>query len=306
MKNVSKCLLVFSAVVLFVVGLSCPLFAQDALREKVRAIATHAKGKVSAACGLEGSALNCDLNAHGHPPMQSVFKFPLAVTALHQIETGKLSLDQKLRFLASDRIPHTHSPLQNKYPNGEVNIPLNELLRLSISESDNVATDIVLRGVGGPPVVNDYIASLRVRGFHMEDGEDGLHRDVKAQYRNWVEPAGAVQLLQRIGDANSPLTPEHTRLLLGWMENASAGRDRIRGGLPAGTVVAHKTGSSGTVGGVTFATNDIALITLPDGRKLAVAVFVSDSRADEATLDVVIARIAKAAYDEAVAANNPK
>jgi beta-lactamase class A len=65
--------------------------------------------------------------------------------------------------------------------------------------------------------------------------------------------------------------------------------------------LAHKTGSSGTHGGITAATNDMGLITMPDGRKLVIAVLVTDSPADEATRDGVIARIAKAAYDEAIA-----
>jgi beta-lactamase class A len=54
---------------------------------------------------------------------------------------------------------------------------------------------------------------------------------------------------------------------------------------------------------VTYATNDIGLIMLPDGRRLAIAVFITDSTADEATRDAVIARIAKAAYDEGIQAN---
>jgi beta-lactamase class A len=67
--------------------------------------------------------------------------------------------------------------------------------------------------------------------------------------------------------------------------------------LPAGTIVAHKTGTSGTVDGLSRATNDVGLITLPDGRHLALAVFVSDSTADEATREGVIARTAQAAWD---------
>ena len=89
-------------------------------------------------------------------------------------------------------------------------------------------------------------------------------------------------------------------MLLQWMAEASTGVHRIKGDLPAGTIVMHKTGSSGTKNGVTFATNDIGLITLPDGRRLAIAIFVTDSAADEATRDGVIARIAKAAYDQAM------
>ncbi len=284
--------------------LAGPAFAQAALQRQIQDIAADAHGKVAVACSLPGTTLNCDLNAHAHPPMQSVFKLPVVLTALHFVEEGKFSLDQPIRFLPSDRIvPHTHSPLQDKYPEANVDVPLRELLGSGVSLSDNVAADIVLRIVGGPAVVDSYIKSIGVTGFHLEDGEDGLARDITAQYRNWFEPAGAVQLLRRISD-DSPLTPEHTRLLLQWMADAGTGVQRIKGHLPAGTMVMHKTGSSGTRNGVAFATNDIGLITLPDGRRLAIAIFVTDSKADEATRDAVIARIAKAAYDQAIQAKN--
>ena len=72
---------------------------------------------------------------------------------------------------------------------------------------------------------------------------------------------------------------------------------RLDGNMPAGTRVAHKSGSSDVVDGMAAATNDIGLIPLPDGRRIAIAVFVTDSRADEATREQVIARIARAAYD---------
>ena len=68
--------------------------------------------------------------------------------------------------------------------------------------------------------------------------------------------------------------------------------------MPAGTAVAHKTGTSGTEKGITAATNDIGIITLPDGRHLAIAVFVSDSPEDEATREGVIAKIAKAIWEK--------
>jgi len=273
---------------------------QTALERQIRDIAADAHGKVAVACSLPGTSVNCDLDAHAHPPMQSVFKLPLAVATLRMIEEGKFSIGQPVRFLASDRIlPHNHSPLQDQYPNAEVDVPLRELLRLAVSESDNVAADIILRVIGGPEVVDSYVKSTGVNGFHLEDDERGLSRDVAAQYRNWFEPAGAVQLLRRISD-NSPLTPEHTQMLLNWMQDTSSGQHRIKGELPSGTVVLHRTGTSGTEGGMTYATNDIGLITLPDGRRLAIAIFVTDSTADDTARDAVIARIAKAAYEESL------
>lgn len=275
---------------------SYPASPASALGQKIRSIAAEAEGRVAVACSLPGSLLNCDLNANAKPPMQSVFKLPLAVTVLHQIEQGSLSLDQAVRFRPDDRIlPHVYSPLQNKYPEASVDVPILELLRLTVSLSDNVAADILLRSVGGPKAVTDYIASLGVVGFHLEDGEDVLHRDVTAQYRNWFEPTGAVQLLRRISDSSS-LSSTHTALLLGWMET-SVKSARLKGDLPAGTAVAHKAGTSDVDEGIAHATNDIGLITLPDGRRLAIAVFITDSKADEVTREKVIARIARAAYE---------
>ena len=202
-------------IVFFVIA--TPLCAQTALQRQIGAIAADARGKVAVACALPRSTLNCDLDAHAHSPMQSVFKLPVGVTALHLVEQGKFSLDQPLRFLPSDRIlPRTYSPLQDKYPDGNVDVPLQELLRLSASLSDNVAADIVLRTIGGPAVVNEYMRSIRVAGFHLVDDEQALAGDNALQYRNWFEPAGSVQLLRRISD-NSPLTAEHTRILLQWM-----------------------------------------------------------------------------------------
>jgi beta-lactamase class A len=84
------------------------------------------------------------------------------------------------------------------------------------------------------------------------------------------------------------------------MQEPTASPKRIRGGLPPGTVVSHKSGSSGTEKGITAATNDVGLITLPDGRRLALAVFITDSHEDTAALEPVIAAIAKLAYDAAV------
>lgn len=275
-----------------------PAMARESLSRQIRGIAAEAHGRVSVACALPGASLDGDLDPQARPPMQSVFKLPLAMAILHQVEQGKFSLDQPIRFLPSDRFfPHAYSPLQDKFPHAGVDVSLRELLRLSVSLSDNAAADILLRLAGGPKAVNGYVATIGVGGFHLRDGEHALHRDERLQYRNWFEPAGAVQLLRRISD-NSPLTPSHTELLLGWMR-LSPLTTRLQGDLPKGTRVAHKSGSSGVDHGIAAATNDIGLMTLPDGKQLAVAVFITDSTADDATRDRVIARIGRSIYDAA-------
>jgi len=80
------------------------------------------------------------------------------------------------------------------------------------------------------------------------------------------------------------------------MTESKPGAKRLKG-LPEGTVVAHKTGTSGTENGITAATNDIGIVTLPSGKHLAIAVFVSDSPADDSIREGVIARAAKLVFD---------
>ncbi len=228
--------------------------------------------------------------------MQSVFKMPLALMILHQVEEGKFSLEQVIAFRTEDLIlPKPHSRLQDKYPQAGVDVPLRDLLEMTVKFSDNTAADMLLRLAGGPKRVDDYVASLGVTGFHLQDNERALHRKHDLQYRNWFEPQGAVQLLRKISD-RSPLTAEHTALLLEWMSSPSG---RLDGDLPSGTKVFHKSGSSDVDNGIAGATNDIGLITLPDGSRLAIAVFVTDSKADDATRLQVIARIGKCVYDYA-------
>jgi beta-lactamase class A len=123
-----------------------------------------------------------------------------------------------------------------------------------------------------------------------------MAQNEQVQYRNWATPDAMAGLLRAL-QVGKGLSAPSRQLLFGLMIGSTTGPDRIKGLLPAGTVVAHKTGSSGTVNGVTRATNDVGLITLPDGRHLAVIVFVSDTRANEATRDAVIAKIAREAWE---------
>src|SRR5579863_2503248 len=148
--------------------------AQSALQKRVVSIAADAKGTVSISCLLPGTTLNCDLHPHNHSPMQSVFKLPLALAVLHLADTGKplpnqrpgesmsSTLDRTVRFLPEDRIPRTFSPLQDRYPEANVDVSLRELIALAVGQSDNAATDVLLRIVGGPAVVQNYVRSLGV------------------------------------------------------------------------------------------------------------------------------------------------
>lgn len=282
--------------------LAVPLLAQD-LSKEIAKIAIEAEGKVAVACLLPGVKLKCGLNEKSQPPMQSVFKLPLAMAVLHAVEEGQFRVDQPIRFLKEDRFfPKTHSPLQDQYPGADVDVPLSELMKLSVSSSDNVAADILLRVLGGPGKVQAFMDSLGVGGFQIKDGERELHRDNQLQYRNWWTPDSAVLVLNRIWQ-KTPFNAENTKLLHQWLLETETGPKRLKGELPAGTPVYHKTGTSGTANGMAPATNDVGFVQLPDGRRVAIAVFVSDSRAPMEKREAVIAKIAKVVYEASLKAN---
>jgi beta-lactamase class A len=289
----------FRVLPLALVPLTAVLPVRAQLSQQIARIAAEAQGRVGVACSLPGVVLDCDLRAGDPFPMQSVYKLPIAMATLHAVEQGRFSLQQPIRFLPSDLIsPDQYSPLRDAHPQANVDVPVEELLRLAVSESDGVASDILMRTLGGPAAVDDYVRSLGIRGIHIMDTEKTLGVEVKLEDRNSAEPRAMVALLRLLAD-RSPLSPEHTQLLLGWMTASHTGDRRIKALLPAGTVVADKTGTAGSGRNFTNATNDVGLVTLPDGRRLALVVLVADSAAPDAVRERVIAEIAQAVWKAA-------
>lgn len=189
------------------------------------------------------------------------------------------------------------SPLRDKYPNG-TEIALSDLLSYMASQSDNCACDFLLKKLGGPQVVEDYIQSLGINGISIAASEGDVAKAWEVQYTNWCKPADVVHLLD-VFYSGKVLSKTSNDFLWKIMTETSTGPNRIKGLLPKDAVVAHKTGSSGTNNeGLTPATNDVGIITLPNGKHLAIAVFVCNSKEDEMTRELVIAKIAKAAWDE--------
>lgn len=266
------------------------------LQGQMKEIASVTQGPVGAAVMLVETGDVVDFNGEQRFPMQSVYKMPIGMAVLHAVDLGTLKLEQKISVQVKDFVtPGQYSPIRDKYPRG-VELSVRELLRFMVSESDGTACDVLLRVVGGPEQVTKYLGELGVQGVIVATSEKEMGQDETAQYRNWATPESMLALLRVLQEGRG-LSATDRGLLLELMIKSTPGPRRIKGMLPAGTVVAHKTGTSGTVNGLTRATNDVGLVTLPDGRHLAVAIFVSDTKADEKTREGVIARIARAAWD---------
>jgi beta-lactamase class A len=267
------------------------------LQNQLVKIAAAAKGDVGVMAVVIESGEMASLNPRNHFPMQSVYKLPISMAAMKQVEAGKLKLDQKVRVTKEDFGSRgQHSPIRDRNPNG-TELTVRELLRFAISESDGTASDVLMRLAGGPGAIQAYLSELQITDMIVLNTEKEIGQDWETQYRNFASPEAAVALLRALYERRG-LSETSQDLLLKFMTESTPGAKRLKGLLPAGAVVAHKTGTSGAQKGITAATNDIGIITLPNGKHLAIAVFVSDSPADEATREGVIAKVARAVWDK--------
>lgn len=236
-------------------------------------------------------------NAEKKLPMQSVFKFHIAATVLDKVDKGKLSLQQKIMLTPQNLLKNTWSPLREKYGEGGVEITLAEVLEATVAKSDNNGCDIMLNLLGGTEPVQKFIDSKGIKGFQIKFSEAQMHQDWSAQYENYSTMNSATTLLKKFYDGKL-LSKKSTDYLMKVMLTTSTGVKKLIEQLPKNTPVARKTGSSGkNDAGLTGAENEIAIVTLPNGKHYAIAVFVSNSMESEETNCKMISDISKVVYD---------
>jgi len=288
---------IYSPVVLLLLGLSRITYAQTApLQQQIEQYTAGKKATIGVSVlGMEDHYA-VSVKGDDHFPMQSVFKFHIALAVLAEVDKGKLRLDQQIK-VRKDELPlNTWSPIREKFPKGTT-LTLKEVLRYTVSESDNIGCDILLRLMGGPKVVNDYLVRNGVKDIAIVANEHEMHQAWDVQFRNWTTPKSATELLKMFYDKKL-LSQKSTELLWTMMVETPTGKKRIKGQLPEGTVVAHKTGTSDTnQQGITAAVNDIGIVTLPDGKHYAISVFVSNSAEDMEKNEKIISDIGRFVWE---------
>lgn len=242
-------------------------------------------------------------------PMQGVSKLPIVMAALAAVDKNKLQLDQKITISKEDLMAAEQaSPLRDEHPDGNFKITVKALMHHAIADSDGTATDVLLRLLGGPTAVMQYLAQLDIKDIKVLDTEKEMGKSWNMQYRNTATPKAMIKLLQALQQGKA-LSPKSHDLLVNWMTDTETSPSsnsntapnlnaaRIKALLPAGTPVIHKAGSSPTHGRLTTAHNDVGIVTLPNGHHMAVAVFLTDSKAPQASRDLTIAKITRVGWD---------
>lgn len=230
--------------------------------------------------------------------MASVTKFPLAVHILREVERGRISLADTVTITQAQMSPG-RSPIRDGARGGVARVTVEALIRAAVSDSDNTANDALQRLGGGPAAVGRTMQALGIRGIRVDRPYTALTRVDVSDPRDTATPEAATALLAALQNGRA-LNRANTARLLGWMTQSRNPATRIVAGVPAGAVVAHKTGTwTGANDAGLSALNDIGIITLPGGRgHLAVAIFVRNTPKGMAAVDPAVARITRALVDE--------
>lgn len=235
------------------------------------------------------------INGWDRFPMQSVYKFPIALAILHKTDKGEIALNDSLLFTKAMLDNKLWSPIREKYPEGNIRIPLSEIIEYTVALSDNNGSDLLMSLSGGPASVDSFIRNMGITDIRIKNYEKEMQADWNIQFQNYATPEAMIRLLIRFNQ-ESILKKETHNFLWNVMGKTSTGS--FRKYLPENIQAIRKTGNSGfNAEGISAATNDAGIFILEDGRRIAYAIFVNNSSEDNDTNYNVIADIAKAIYD---------
>jgi beta-lactamase class A len=243
------------------------------LETNLSSIANSSPGNIGiAALDLKTGEL---VAVHGDQPfpMASTVKVAVAANYLAQVEAGQRDLDERISGATAS-----------------------QLMARMLIHSDNQATDALLAAVGGPQVVNRWVRDAGIAGFRLDRDIATLVRDDgqfdparMVDLRDSATPLSMVRLVSGLYQGQW-LTPASRQVLMSAMERCVTGKRRMRALLPADAQVLHKTGTLNNT------SSDVGIINTPDGRAIAVAIYVTGQGGKPAR-DARIASIARVIYD---------
>lgn len=287
--------------IIFLVSLclfSVQFFAQNAneLRKELNQIISTKNATIGVS--IKGIEDKDTLNINGklNVPLMSVFKFHIALATLNLVDKGKLSLTQKIFIKKEDLHEDTWSPIRDEYPNGNMYLTLDQLLRYTVSHSDNNGCDILLKLIGGTETVQNFINKQGIKDFTIKVNEQEM-RTWENLYINRTTPLATTELLEKFYKRKI-LKKKSTNYLYQIMVECSRGITWMKAGLPQGTELAHRTGISGTnENNLRAAMNDIGIVKLLNGKHLIISIYLKDITETKENTEKIITDITKAAWN---------
>ncbi len=293
---------VLTAIFLTIHGCRPASDRQTKLRTELQAYTDTLNAQIGIAFLMEnGDSLT--LNNHQHYEMMSVFKFHQALAVCDYLYRRNQSLDTLLHITSADLQPDTWSPLRDKYlQEGYVkgmDISVRNLLEYTLQQSDNNACDILFARLVSPAETDRFIRNLGLtEDFGIAYTEAEMQKDHHLSKGNWSTPYAAANLLKHFLETDFIKEP-YKAFIKETMITCQTGTKRLPApllGIQA--TIGHKTGSGYTTAdGRLAATNDLGFITLPDGTRYILAVFVKNSGYSAPQTEMIIGQISQIVFN---------
>lgn len=264
------------------------------LEATVASLANAAQGRIGVAAMDLGTGRTVAVLGDQPFPMASTSKIAIAATYLDLVDQGKLKLSDRFPLMHPRPSARFSTPVAPVRPGAMLSAQ--GLIELSITRSDNPATDALLAAVGGPAAVNRWLRKAGLSGMRLDRDIATLVRDdgefnpaTTVDSRDSATPLAMVQLLSGLHEGRW-LSSSSRSVLLGAMARCVTGKRRLPAKLPPEARVAHKTGTLNNT------SSDVGIIHTPDGRSIAIAVYVT-GQGGKANREYRIASISRAVYD---------
>lgn len=272
----------------------------DSLRTQIAEYCNNYRATVGVSAIFIEDSDSLSINGNKMIPMLSVYKLPIAMCVLNNVDKGLLTLQTPVHITPEDMHKNTWSPLRDVLRNTDTSLSLTDIIKYTLIQSDNNCSDILLKTIGGVKTVQTYLKEISQPSIEVNNSEWEIFQSPNLIYSNRATPNDVVSLLNKLY-TQKLFSDSCFNFLWETLSDCTTGNNRIKGKLPKEIVVAHKTGTSFTTNeGVTPVINDVGIITLPNGKHIALAIFVSESKENRATNEKIIADIAELIYQYAI------
>ncbi len=228
-------------------------------------------------------------------PMQSVFKLPLAIYALSEVEKGNKALSQRV-LLSRELIGRfQNSEMKEQNEGKDLVITADSLIKYMMVYSDNLACDGLFQWLGGPEKLQKFLIDHQLTDLNIKHTEVEIFEQPERLYANSSTPKAMTNLLAGF-QTKKLINPESCDYLLNYMIHDSTSHQRIMGKLPSDIKVAHKTGTGIQKDGRIIC-NDVGLIYMPNGRHLALSVYTMNSGLSMEQTEAFMATLSRMVYD---------
>lgn len=231
-------------------------------------------------------------------PLMSVFKFHQALAVADLLDRNGLSVDSVIHIYRKELRENTYSPLRDKFPEGNINISISELMVYTLQQSDNNACDILFNRILGVRQTDKFIRSFGIDDFCIKWDENDMHENIDRSYGNWTTPLAAAELMELFVTGRA-VSGKSFDFIRNTMTGCSTGTGRLPFPLKGkDVVIGHKTGTGDKNSrGEYIGINDIGFVELPDGNRYVIAVFVKDSKEQYDVTESIIANISAIVFD---------